>query len=83
MTTQANTVHHVTTIARVAAELGEDDDWLRTSPTKWRSSTAFIWRLESEKMAAEAFSDFGIEHLIELVRMYEDNRTWFKRWPPE
>jgi hypothetical protein len=30
--TQVNKVHHVHTIARVAAMLGEDEDWLRDPP---------------------------------------------------
>jgi hypothetical protein len=29
MTTHVNKVHHVTTIAKVAEDLGEDEDWLR------------------------------------------------------
>ena len=28
MTTHVNKVHHVTTIARAAEQLGEDEDWL-------------------------------------------------------
>ncbi|BAR58415.1 hypothetical protein NK6_5256 [Bradyrhizobium diazoefficiens] len=28
MTTHVNKVHHVTTIAKVAKDLGEDEDWL-------------------------------------------------------
>jgi hypothetical protein len=27
-----------------------------------------------------AFTDFGIENLIELVRMYKENPTWLKHW---
>jgi len=26
-----------------------------------------------------AFTDFGIENLTELVRMYKENPTWLKR----
>ena len=34
-------VHHVTAIARVAEDLGEDEDWLEgMSPMKWGSRTA-------------------------------------------
>lgn len=29
MTTHVNKVHHVTTITKVAQDLGEDEDWLR------------------------------------------------------
>jgi hypothetical protein len=25
-------------------------------------------------------TDFGIENLIELVRMHKENPTWLKRW---
>ena len=31
----------------------------------------------------QAFADFGIENLIELVRMYKENPELLKRWPPE
>jgi hypothetical protein len=30
-----------------------------------------------------AFTDFGIENLIELVRMHKENPTWLKRRPIE
>ncbi|MCK1513738.1 hypothetical protein IVB22_14390 [Bradyrhizobium sp. 190] len=28
-----------------------------------------------------AFTDFGNENLIELVRMHKEHPTWLKRWP--
>lgn len=31
----------------------------------------------------KAFTDFGIENLIELVQMYKEHPEWLKRWQPE
>ena len=31
----------------------------------------------------QAFTDFGIENLIELVRMYKESPELLKRWPSE
>ena len=47
-----NKVHHVTTINRVAEDLGEDED-CETSPMKWRSKTAPSGSMESENMASK------------------------------
>ena len=37
---QLNKIHHVTTIARVATELGVDEDWLWNVPAKWNRRMA-------------------------------------------
>ncbi|MCK1422593.1 hypothetical protein IVB12_23045 [Bradyrhizobium sp. 179] len=36
-------VHHITTIARVAADLDQDDDWLRDVANKMAIEDGFIW----------------------------------------
>ncbi len=53
LTMHVNKVHHVTTIDRVAKDLGED--------------------------SVLAFTDFGIENLIELVRFYKQNPRLLRR----
>jgi len=68
-----NKVHHVTTITRVAEDLGEDEDWLRDVANE----------MEIEDGVGEdgiqAFTDFGIENLIELVRFYKQNPGLLRR----
>ncbi|MCK1626740.1 hypothetical protein IVA98_27010 [Bradyrhizobium sp. 160] len=36
-------VHHITTIARVAADLDQDDNWLRDVANKMAIEDGFIW----------------------------------------
>jgi hypothetical protein len=31
----------------------------------------------------QSFTDFGIENLIDLLRMHKENPTWLKRWHSE
>ena len=40
---QVNKVHHVHTIARVAAMLGEDEDWLRDVAIEMNQEDGLIW----------------------------------------
>ena len=64
-----NKVHHVTTISRVASDLGENEDWL--------SDVANEMDIEDGVMA---FTDFGIENLIDLIKIYKEYLTLLKRW---
>jgi hypothetical protein len=43
MTTHVNKVHHVTTITKVAKDLGEDEDWLRDIPIGMEIEDGVIW----------------------------------------
>jgi hypothetical protein len=80
---QVNKVHHVTTINRVAENLGEDEDWLRDVAIEMDAEDGRIWVYGVGEDGVMAFTDFGIETLIELVRMHKENPTWLKRSPPE
>jgi len=42
-----------------------------------------IWVYGIGEGGVLAFTDFGIENLIELVRIYNENPTWLKRWQSE
>jgi len=75
-----NKVHHVTTISRVAEELGEDEDWLRDVASEMEIEDGVIWVYGVGQDGVPALTDFGIENLIELIKMYKDNPTLFKRW---
>jgi hypothetical protein len=75
VTTHINKVHHVTTIARVAEQLGEDEDWLHDVANEMEIEDGVIWVYGVGEDGVLAFTDFGIESLIELIRMYKDNPT--------
>ena len=83
MTTHANKVHHVTTITQVAKDLGEDEDWLRDIAIEMEIEDGAIWVYGVGEDGVQAFTDFGIDRLIELIQMYRENPELLKRWPPE
>ncbi|OIQ80108.1 hypothetical protein GALL_381450 [mine drainage metagenome] len=80
MTTHVNKVHHVTTIARVAEQLGEDENWLWDVASGMEIEDGVIWVYGIGEDGVLAFTDFGIESLIELIKMYKDDPTLLKRW---
>ncbi|MGY3591912.1 hypothetical protein ACVIGB_008507 [Bradyrhizobium sp. USDA 4341] len=83
VTMHVNKVHHVTTINRVAEDLGVEEDWLSDVANGMEIEDGVIWVYGVGEDGVQAFTDFGIENLIELVRMYKENPGLLKRWPPE
>ena len=83
MTTHINKVHHVTTITKVARDLGEDEDWLWDVASEMEIEDGAIWVYGVGEDGVQAFTDFGIERLIELIQIYKENPELLKRWPPE
>jgi hypothetical protein len=83
MTMYVNKVHRVKTITRIAEDLGADDDWLRDVASEMEIEDGVIWVDGVEEDGVQAFTDFGIENLIELVRIYKENPTWLKRRQPK
>jgi hypothetical protein len=83
MTTHINKVHHVTTITQVAKDLGEDEDLLRDIAIEMEIEDGLIWVYGFGEDGVQAFTDFGIENLIDLLRMHKENPTWLKRWHSE
>jgi hypothetical protein len=73
-----NKVHHVTTINRVAKDLGEDEDWLSDVANEMDIEDGVIWVYGVGGDGVMAFTDFGIENLVDLVKMHKD-RTLLKR----
>jgi hypothetical protein len=67
VTTHVNKVHHLTTITRVAEQLGEDEDWLRDVASEMQIEDGVIWVYGAGEGGVLAFTDFGIESLIELI----------------
>ena len=74
-----NKVHHVTTIARVAAMLGEDEDWLCDVAMEMDQEDGLIWVYGTGDDGVMAFTDFGIETLSELVETYKAHPDLLKR----
>lgn len=81
MSTHVNKVHHVTTITQVAKDLGEDEDWLRDVANEMEIEDGVIWVYGVGEDGVLAFTDVGIDNLIELVRMYKERPELLKRWP--
>jgi hypothetical protein len=63
-----NKVHRVTTIDRVAADLGESVDWLHDVAMGMDTEDGVIWVYASGDDQVMAFTDFGIETLVELIK---------------
>jgi hypothetical protein len=79
MIVHVNKVHRVKTITRVAEDIGEDEGWLRDVASEMEMEDGVIWLDGVGEDGVPAFTDFGIENLIELVRIYKENPTWLKR----
>lgn len=68
LTMHINKVHSVRTIALVAQELGEDEDWLADVAAEMEPEDGLIWvySLDHED-GVMAFSQFGVESLRNLI----------------
>jgi hypothetical protein len=75
---QVNKVSHVTTINRVAEDLGENVDWLFDVANEMDTEDGVIWVYGSGDDQIMAFTDFGIENLINLIKIYKDDPTRVK-----
>jgi hypothetical protein len=74
-----NKAHHVKTISRVAKELGENEDWLFDVATEMEPEDGLIWVYGIGDDAVMAFTDFGIESLVELIKIHRADPTLLKR----
>jgi hypothetical protein len=74
-----NKVHHVKTIDRVAKELGESVDWLFDVANEMDVEDGVIWVYGDNDDGAMAFTDFGIETLIDLIEMHKQDPTILQR----
>ena len=75
-----NKVHHVSTIARVAEMLGEDEDWLWDVANEMDQEDGLIWVYgPGDDDSVMAFTDFGIETLEELIKIYKAGPQLLKR----
>ena len=76
---QVNKVHHVQTIARVAAMLGEDEEWLQDVASEMDQEDGLIWVYGPNDDGVMAFTDFGIETLTGLIEIYKADPDLLKR----
>ena len=74
-----NKVSHVKTVDRVAKELGEDAGWLHEVALEMDVEDGVIWVYDAGDDGVMAFTDFGIENLIDLVRTHKGNPHLLKR----
>jgi hypothetical protein len=78
-----NKVSHVRTITQVAADLGESEDCLFDVATEMEPEDGLIWVYGIGDDGVMAFTDFGIENLIELIKIHKDDQTLLKhRYSP-
>ena len=75
-----NKVHHVTTINRVAKDLGEDEDWISDVANEMEIEDGVIWVYGVGEDGMMAFTDFGIENLVDLIKIYKEDPKLLKRW---
>ena len=71
MSTQRNKVDHVTTITRVAIELGVDEDWLWDIAGEMEPEDGLIWFCGPGHDAVRAFSEDGIKCRQELIAIHK------------
>ena len=75
-----NKVHRVTTINRVAKDLGENEDWISKVANQMDVEDGVIWVYGVSEDGMMAFTDFGIANLVDLISIYKNDPTLLKRW---
>jgi hypothetical protein len=70
-----NKIAYITTLAIVARDLGEDEDWLRELSGEMEPEDGVIWVLGVGEDGGPAFSDYGIESLQNLIEIHRENET--------
>ena len=74
-----NKVSSVRTINLVAKDLGEDVDWLYDVASEMEPEDGVIWVYGIGEDGVLAFTDFGIDSLIDLIKMHKDDPTLLRR----
>lgn len=79
LTMHVNKVHSVKTIGQVAKDLGEDEDWLFDVAAEMEPEDGLIWVYGVGDDGVMAFTDFGIESLVELIKIHKEDPTLLQR----
>ncbi len=74
-----NKVDHVTTIDRVAEKLGESVEWLYEVANEMDTEDGVIWVYGLGDDGVMAFTDFGIENLVEVNKIHKDQKPHEER----
>lgn len=69
----------VTTLAKIAEDLGEDEDWLWDIANEMEIEDGAIWVYGVGEDGVQAFTDFGIDKLIELIKFYKEHPELLRR----
>ena len=67
-----NKVSHVRTIDRVAKELGEDVDFLFDVAMEMEPEDGVIRVLSLDDESVMAFTDDGVDNLVELIKIHRE-----------
>ena len=67
-----NKFDHVTTIDRVAEQLGESVEWLYKVANEMDTEDGMIWVYGLGDDGVMAFTDFEIENLVELINIHKE-----------
>jgi len=70
-----NKVAYVSTIDRVAGQLGESVDFLHDVANEMDTEDGVIWVYGVGDDGIMAFTDFGIENLIELIKIHKELKS--------
>src|SRR5215471_20046152 len=62
--------HHIT---RLAQDLGEDEDWLWDVANEMHAEDGLIWVYGVGDEGVMAFTDFGVETLMELIKIHKED----------
>jgi len=74
-----NKVSSVKMINLVAKELGEDEDWLFDIAAELEPEDGVIWGYDVGDDGVLAFTDFGVDSLVDLIKMYKDDPSLLRR----
>jgi len=69
-----NKVSHVKTVERVARELGENVYWLHEVALDTDVEDGIIWVYDLDDDGVLAFTDFGVETLVDLIKTRRESR---------
>jgi hypothetical protein len=60
------------------ADIGESVDWLHDVAMEMDVEDGVIWVYGIDDDGVMAFTDFGIENLVELIKIHKDDPTLLK-----
>ncbi len=74
-----NKVSSVKTLNLVAMELGEDEGWLFDVAAEMEPEDGVIWVYGVGDDGVLAFTDFGVENLVDLIKMHKDDPSLLRQ----